>query len=70
MTTQPPADRPNQLKEIVEHQANIASLWLMHPTITEALLMAALRHLHAVIEGDEKAAALAKQVYWNVESDL
>ncbi len=58
------------LQEIVDHQANLESLWLMHPTITEALLMAALRHLHAVIEGHQAEAESAKRVYWGVESEL
>ena len=62
--------RDEQLKEILNHQAEIQSLWLLYPTITEHLLISALRHLHAVIEGDRDAAEAAKKIYWNVESEL
>ena len=65
-----PPNKPGELAEIVAHQANLESLWLMHPTITEALLMAALRHLHAVIENNPVAAKAAKRIYWNVEDGL
>lgn len=59
-----------ELKEIVNHQAEIESLWLLAPTISEHLLMSALRHLHAVIEGDEEMADLYKVAYWYLESEL
>jgi hypothetical protein len=59
-----------RLIEIVNHQANMESLWLLNPTMTEALLMSALRHLHAVIEGDTILAEIQKQYYWNVDSEL
>lgn len=59
------------LKKIVDHQANIEGLWPVHkPTLQEAMLSAALRHLHAVIEGDEYAAMRAKKLYWDLESEL
>jgi hypothetical protein len=58
------------LKEIVIHQANMEGLWPMHPTIQEHLLISALRHLHAVIEGDEEMADLYKPEYWYLESEL
>lgn len=72
MTTQPSAEvrKESELQAIVEHQLNMESLWLMKPTISEAILIAALRHLHAVIEGDEVMAALSKRAYWNLESEL
>lgn len=59
-----------ELREAVEHQAKMESLWLMNPTITEAMLMAALRHLHAIIEGDEEIIDAVKAEYWNLESEL
>lgn len=59
-----------ELQKIVDHQAGMESLWLMYPTITEAALMAALRHLHAVIEDDEVSAKEAKKHYWDLESEL
>ena len=59
-----------KLQEIVEHQANMKTLWLANPTITESILMKALRHLHAVIEGDEVIAEFAKKEYWEVETEL
>lgn len=63
-----------ELKEIVNHQANMESLWAMpiykQPTIMESLLCAALRHLHAVIEGDGRFAAHVKEQYWNLESEI
>jgi hypothetical protein len=60
----------SDLKAIVEHQANMESLWLAEPTIHEALLQAALRHLHAAIEGDEGVAKVSKDFYWNLESEM
>jgi hypothetical protein len=60
----------SDLKAIVEHQANMESLWLDKPTIHEALLQAALRHLHAVIEGDVGIAKVSKDFYWNLESEM
>jgi pyruvate/2-oxoglutarate dehydrogenase complex dihydrolipoamide acyltransferase (E2) component len=42
-------------------------LWLANPTVTESMLMASLRHLHAVIEGnmDAKFVDEIKKIYWN-----
>lgn len=60
----------DKLERIVKHQADLESLWLMNTTITEALLMAALRHLHAVIEGDDVSANRSKSIYWHAEDDL
>lgn len=57
-------------KEIVKHQAEMESLWLMEPTLQEHILMSALRHLHAVIEGDAEVAEIYKSEYWYLESDL
>jgi hypothetical protein len=54
----------SELKQIISHQANMKSLWLLNPTITEHILQSALRHLHAVIEGDELMAKEMKKVYW------
>lgn len=60
-----------ELRKIVDHQAGIKSLWpSAHSTIGEYALAMALRHLHAVIEGDEAVAALAKSKYWYMESEL
>lgn len=58
------------LKEIVEHQATMESLWILNPTITEAMLQSALRHLHAVIEKDYELANIYKDRYWNLEEKL
>ena len=64
-------DRFTEIEKIVEHQANMESLWPGEfPPIKVALLGAALRHLHAVIEGDYEAAKKAKQIYWGLESEL
>lgn len=63
-------NRMKELTEIVEHQSNMESLWLAKPSLVEAMLLAALRHLHAVIEGDAEIAERAKKVYWNLEVDL
>lgn len=67
-------DLKAQLKEIVEHQAKMQSLWALpidRPiTFSEAMLAAALRHLHAVIEGDELMAKAAKKLYWDLESEI
>lgn len=63
--------KPNQhIIEVVEHQANMESLWLLEPTFNEAILIAALRHLHAVIEGDDLMAKEAKAAYWTLEIEL
>lgn len=59
-----------ELKEIVDHQANMHGLWFIDGTITEKLLQYALRHLHAVIEGDELMANEYKKFYWDLESEL
>lgn len=60
----------DEIKKILAHQANLESLWLLKPTIGEALLQAALRHLTAVLEGDPAMAKIAKDIYWDVESEL
>ncbi len=53
------------LKQIVEHQAEMESLWNLDMFNRQvSLLTAALRHLHAVIEGDVITADLAKRCYW------
>jgi hypothetical protein len=59
-----------ELKDIVNHQAFMESLWALEPTINEAMLQAALRHIHAVIEGNEEMAEKAKNIYWNLESEM
>lgn len=58
------------LKEIVNHQAKMESLWLAHPTLIEAMQQAALRHLHAVIENDPIIAEEFKKAYWELEGNL
>jgi len=64
-------DKLADLKEIVEHQANMETMWLdSPPTIAEAMLQSALRHLHAVIEGDAEMAKLSKENYWDLESEM
>lgn len=60
----------DEIKEILEHQAQMESLWLINPTITESILQAALRHLTAVLQGQPVMAKIAKDMYWNVESEL
>lgn len=59
-----------ELKRIVEHQANMESLWLLEPSLHEAMLQAALRHLHATIERQYIEAEMAKRKYWDLEEDL
>ncbi len=64
---------PTQTRELIavaNHQVDMKSLWTIEPTITEALLMAALRHLHAVIEADRWAADKCKAIYWNCDCEL
>lgn len=61
--------RDELLKQIVEHQANMETLWLSAPTFGEAMLQSALRHLHAAIEGDLELAEQVKKQYWNLESE-
>jgi hypothetical protein len=62
------------LKRVIEHQANMESLWAEPfgrlPTVHETLLKAALRHLHAIIENDQTAAFRAHKIYWDLESEL
>jgi hypothetical protein len=59
------------IMRVIEHQSEMDSLWPGEfPSIQVALLGAALRHLHAVIEGDALAAKQAKDIYWNLESEL
>lgn len=53
--------------DLVRKQADDEGLWAMKVqavhTIQEAMLQAALRHLHAVIEGDEKMAEFYSKQY-------
>jgi hypothetical protein len=61
-------------ESVVAHQAKMESIWaapIGRPhTMQEAILLAALRHLHAVIEGDLIKAEAIKRLYWNMESEL
>jgi hypothetical protein len=65
---------PKEIKKVVDHQANLVSLWAepvgRKVTMHESMLMAALRHLHAVIEGDVLMAKIMKQRYWHIEDEL
>jgi hypothetical protein len=54
------------LQFIVDHQAEMSILWPNTPSFVEGVMMAALRHLHAVIEGDRETAARAKRLYWEL----
>jgi hypothetical protein len=45
-----------RIYDLVLHQAKDESLWCEARTIGEANIQLALRHLHAVIEDDHKAA--------------
>jgi len=60
-------------ESVVAHQAKMESIWAApigrHHTMQEAILLAALRHLHAVIEGDLIAAEIVKKMYWDMESE-
>lgn len=60
----------SELEDVVKHQAEMQSLWIKNPTATEVILMAALRHLHALIEDDPHMAKICKEFYWDLESDL
>lgn len=55
------------LMRIVNHQAEMKSLWFLEPSLPEHHLQMALRHLHAMIEGDPALAEIAKQKYWDAE---
>ncbi len=60
-----------ELNKIVSHQAEMESLWPgVFPSLHLALMGAALRHLHAVIENDWVTAQKSKDVYWELESEL
>lgn len=59
-----------ELVDVVNHQSNLSSLWLLNPTITEAMLQYSLRHLHAIIEGDRASSSYYKKRYWNLEDEL
>lgn len=65
-------EREVTLKEIVDHQANM-NVWTdtnKASTLMEEILQLMLRHLHAVIEGDEVMAQMCKKQYWDMESEL
>lgn len=65
--------RFKELVQIIRHQAAMETLWGIsdEPSrISEAMLQAALRHLHAVIEGDIAASRTAKAEYWDLESEM
>lgn len=59
-----------ELKKIVDHQAEMASLWHMYPSHTEYLVRMALSHLHAIIKQDLELAERYKHIYWDLESEL
>jgi len=59
-----------KIKAVVDHQANMECLWVDKPLITEQTLMAALRHLHAVIENDHMEAERSKKQYWHMEPKI
>lgn len=67
-------DKGAELLAIVNHQANTPSLWSTPldgaPSLHETMLQAALRHLHAVIEGTPEIAKLFKEQYWEMDSEL
>lgn len=50
--------RMSEVKELVDKQAELDALWLQPAHIETAMVQQALRHLHAVIEGDEDADSL------------
>ena len=58
------------VQQIVEKQSSMESLWIANPTFTEMILISALRHLHAVVEGDSLTAETAKNVYWGFEDHM
>lgn len=65
----------SELLKIVEHQTNMQTLWTTTredglETVEVAMLRAALRHLHAVIEENAIVAAESKSLYWELESEL
>ena len=59
-----------EIEEILEHQAGMESLWLIEPTIGEALLQAALRHLTAALRGESVIAKINKDMYWHCDDEL
>lgn len=67
-------DKGAELLAIVNHQANMPSLWSTRldgsVSLHEAMLQAALRHLHAVIEGTPEMAEMFKKQYWEMDSEL
>lgn len=60
----------DEIKEILEHQANMESLWCFSGTVSESLLQAALRHLTAELQGEPVMAKIAKDQYWHVDDEL
>jgi hypothetical protein len=65
---------PDTPESVVAHQASMVSIWASpagrKPTMQEDILLAALRHLHAVIEGDVFMADFFKKTYWDMDSEL
>lgn len=55
----------DEVKSILEHQADMHALWSIDPSAPEAILQAALRHLTAVLQGEPLMAKIAKDIYWN-----
>ncbi len=48
---------------LINKQAGMECLWFQAESSTEAILQAALRHLHAVVEGDEAEAKYYETQY-------
>ena len=68
------AEHLDKIKEVVDHQADMETLWSKPidrlPTMAESALQAALRHLHAVIENQPFIAETYKKAYWEMDSEL
>jgi len=52
------SEKIEQLKELVDKQAEVDGLWLEARYIETALIQQALRHIHAVIEGHDDISEL------------
>ena len=64
----------SNLERVVEHQSKMTSIWSepvdRKRTIQETVLLAALRHLHAIVENDPDTAFLCYRKYWDIDSEL
>ena len=64
------AKKIRELLRIMNHQLCLDGLWPRVRTPAEAYLIAALQHLHAVIEDDVVFAKYVKGKYWDLDVEV